>query len=278
MNNNIKEFYYELEVKPSLFYDNFLDLLIDIYSEGFEELDNSFILRSEKPFDNIIWTLNLFKDKLSQATNQIIELDIKETQKKNIDWIENFKKSVKPILIKPFYIHQSWNSNNNNYQNIVLDPALAFGSGHHETTSSCVELLIDEVVANKRVLDVGTGSGILSLIIAKIGGIVDFCDIDSIAIDSAKENFTKNNLNFKNSWIGSADKTNESYDLVVANIIPDVIIHIKEHLKNRINKNGKLILSGILNTQAKRVLDEFQDFTLLKTINKNEWVTILLKK
>jgi len=276
--SNIKEFYYELEVKPSSHYEHFLDLLIEIYPDGFEELDSSFILRSEEPLDDIKWTLDLFREKLAEATKSDIELAISESKKQNIDWIENFKKSIEPILIEPFYIHPSWHSPKSGLKNIILDPALAFGSGHHETTASCVEILIDEVTPSKTVFDVGTGSGILSLIISKMGATVDLCDIDPVAVESAEDNFTKNGLSYRDAWVGSANSIEREYNLVVANIIPDVIVAIAYHLKNRVADGGRLLLSGILENHEERVLEQFTDFKLIKRVQKNEWVTLLLEK
>ena len=270
--------YYELVIKPSSHYDLFLDFLLEVYQFGLEELDGSLILRGEEPFKEIIWATNYFRDELEKNLKIEIQIEISETEKENKDWIENFKNSIKPIFIDPFYIHPSWYSPKVGVQNIVLDPALAFGSGHHETTSSVIEILRDIVKQDKQVLDVGTGSGILALISAKMGATVDLCDIDPISIDSAKDNFEKNGLKFEKSWIGSANGTDKSYPLVVANIIPDVIIAISSHLKKRVKEGGKLILSGILEGRETLVLEYFEDFKLIKKIEKGEWITILLEK
>jgi len=271
-------YYYELVISPSSNYDLFLDFLLDVYQFGLEELDNSLILRGEEPFKEIIWAVHHFKDELEKVLKIDINLDISESKRENQDWVENFKRSIKPILIDPFYIHPSWYPSKDGAKNIVLDPALAFGSGHHETTSSVIEILKDTVKAKDIVLDVGTGSGILSLISAKIGATVDICDIDSVSIESATDNFNKNSLIFRDSWIGSANGTDKSYSLVIANIIPDVIIAISSHIKKRVENGGKLILSGILEGRETLVESYFEDFKLIKKIKKGEWITILLEK
>jgi len=273
-----RDFYYELVVKPSSHYNLFLDFLIEISDNGFEELDNSFILRSEEPFKDTIWAIEYFRDEISKKFGKKIDVEIVETKRENIDWIENFKKSVQPIYIPPFYIHPSWHSPKDGAENVLIDPALAFGSGHHETTSSVIEILKDVVVEGDTLLDVGTGSGILSIVSAKMGAVVDFCDIDPVSVKSARENFQKNGLKFRDSWEGSANRTDKKYSLVVANIIPDVIIAISNQLKNRVEDGGKLILSGILIGKDSLVLDYFQDFKLLKRVEKNEWVTVILEK
>lgn len=273
-----KEFYYELVVKPSSYYELFLEFLIEISEGGLEELDNSLILRSEETFNDTIWAIEYFRQELSKNLDLTIDVDVIETKKENIDWIENFKQGVKPIYIPPFYIHPSWHSPKDGAKNVLIDPALAFGSGHHETTSSVIEILKEIVVDGETLLDVGTGSGILSIVSAKMGAVVDFCDIDPISVESARENFAKNDLNFRDSWEGSANGTDKSYSLVVANIIPDVIIAISNQLKKRVGDNGKLLLSGILVGKDSLVLEYFEDFKLLNKIEKNEWVTLLLEK
>jgi ribosomal protein L11 methyltransferase len=274
----IKDIYYELVVKPSAHYDLLLDFLLEIYEHGLEELEGSFILRGEEPFEEVIWAINYFKDEISNKTGTLFEIEISETQKENRDWVENFKKSIQPISIPPFYIHPSWHEPKDGAENILLDPALAFGSGHHETTSSVIEILKDLVEENQTLLDVGTGSGILSIISAKMGATVDFCDIDPLSVESARDNFAKNSLKFRDSWEGSANGTDKSYSLVVANIIPDVIIAISNQLKKRVEDGGKLILSGILEGKDSLVLDYFGDYKVIKRIKKNEWITLLLEK
>lgn len=273
-----KNYYFELVIKPSSHYNLFLDFLLEVYEFGLEELDDSLILRGEEPFKDIIWAINYYKNELEKTLKIEIKIEILETKKENKDWIENFKKSIQPIFIEPFYIHPSWHSPKDDAENILLDPALAFGSGHHETTSSVIEILKDIVKPKDTVLDVGTGSGILALVSSKMKAIVDLCDIDSISVESASDNFKKNNLEFNKSWEGSANGTDNSYSIVVANIIPDVIIAISSHLKKRVESDGKLILSGILEGRDSLVLEYFENFKVLKKIQKGEWITILLEK
>ncbi len=270
--------YYELIVSPSTHYDIFLDFLLEISETGFEERDGSFILRDNEPLDDIIWALDYFNQELQKSLNIKIDLKISQTEHENKDWIEAFKNSVQPIFIDPFYIYQSWNEPREGAINILLDPALAFGSGHHETTSSIVEILKDIIKNDDVVLDVGTGSGLLALVSAKIGATIDFCDIDPMSVESAIDNFKKNNLNYRNAWEGSANLTEEKYSVVLANIIPDVIIAISQHLKNRVKSGGKLVLSGILNGRENAVIERFNKFKLIKKIEKGEWVTLLLEK
>ena len=132
-------YYYELVIKPSEYYNLFLDFLLDIYPDGFEELDGSLILRSENSLDEIIWAVKYFTQELEKKLKKTITVDILLTKKENKDWVEKFKNSIKPVLISSFYIRPSWYPPKDKVRNIILDPALAFGTGHHETTSAEIE-------------------------------------------------------------------------------------------------------------------------------------------
>lgn len=161
---------------------------------------------------------------------------------------------------------------------IIIDPALSFGSGHHETTSSCIEAIDEFVNEKSTVLDVGTGSGILAIAAAKKDCQVDICDTDEVCIKDTKSNFELNNANFNNSWIGSANNAQKKYEVVIANIVADVLVFIASDLKKCLNDKGILIISGILDKHIDKVLRKFKDLEQVKLIHKNEWITVVFKK
>jgi len=268
----MKEFYYELVVKPEDKYDFFSSLLLEVTSSAIEERDGSLIVRSEEELDDIEWIVKEAAKKLG------VKVDITLLKKENEDWINKYKSSIKPIKIASFYIRPEWEEEKKDLINIIINPALAFGSGHHESTSSCIELIDEQVDNNQTVLDVGTGSGILAICAAKKGAKVDICDTDELAVESAKENFELNKVRYENSWVGSANQATKSYDLVIANIIADIIIMINSDLKKAVNKRGYLILSGIIDKYLDRVKEKFSDFDLVKHIEKGEWHTLMLRK
>jgi ribosomal protein L11 methyltransferase len=268
--------YFEVSIEVSSFKDEIENFLMERFYNGIEEKGNTLILRGESGFDELIEELNNYVKALEEIFNTNIELNINIAKKESKDWIKTYQESVKPVEIDEFYIHPSWYEPKEDKINILIDPALAFGSGHHETTRSCVKAIKKYVKENNTLLDVGCGSGILGIVASKLGAKVDACDTDVVAVESAKENFKLNNTEYENIWHGSANDTDKKYDVVVANIIADVLVFIADELKSR--AKNYLILSGIIEKYKDRVLKKYGDFELIEEIPQNEWVTLILKR
>ncbi len=268
----MSKYYFELTLKPDNHYELFLDLVDSLTVDAIEEDDGAVIIRSEDELDDLKFGIEEFANALS--TNCKITYE----KKKNIDWIRQYQESVKSVEIGNFFIRPSWEEKKEGKIDIIINPALSFGSGHHETTSSCIEA-IDEYVNDKQtVLDVGTGSGILAIAASKKGCVVDICDTDEVCVIDTKSNFELNGVTFNDSWIGSTNKASKKYDVVIANIVADVLVMIANDLKKCMNDNGLLIISGILDKHTNRVLSKFKDLEEVKLIHKNEWVTVIFKK
>ena len=267
--------YYELTITLD---DNFVEVIADyilnIYDEGLELGEGQIIVRSESD-------LTFVKDALvSLATNleSPIEMEYVFEEKENIDWIKTYQDSIQPIKAGKFYIFPSWYEPKEELINIKIDPALAFGSGHHATTFSCLEAISNTVQPNNKVIDVGCGSGILGLACKKLGAKVELCDTDPVSVESCKENFELNTESYDKLWEGSIDKTSESYDVVIANIIADVLRFIAKDLKSAVKEEGYLILSGILDRKEVLVRESYKDLKLVQRTEKDEWVTLVYKK
>lgn len=273
-----EEFYYELTITPSSNKEFFLNFIAEIYNDAIEEQNNSFILRSEDDLSDIKWGIEEFSKKLSEVVGSKVEVTFHLEKKKNIDWIKNYQNSIKPVEVGKFYIHPSWYEKKNNFINIVIDPSLAFGSGHHETTSGCLTLISEYTKKDFEVLDVGCGSGILAIASSKLGAKVDICDTDELAIDSAVNNFKLNSATCNNKWVGSASMANKEYDMVIANIVADVLIFIANDLKKVTKDNGLLIISGILEPYKDKVVEKFKEFHIVDIIKSGEWFSLCLKK
>jgi len=274
----VKETYNELQITPFGEYERFADFILTLTNEAIEERDGVIIVRSEEELDTIEYGVEIFAQSLAKTLNKDIKVETKLETKENIDWISSYQNSVQPIEIDRFYIHPSWIEKKDEKLNILIDPALAFGSGHHETTYGCLLMLQKYLQKDDKVLDVGCGSGILSIASAKLGAVVDFCDTDELAVRSAQDNFKLNQENYNNSWTGSVQKREGEYDVVIANIIADVLIMLASDLINATKKDGILVLSGILDKYLQRVEKRFSSMEVLEKYKKDEWYTLVMKR
>ena len=213
------------------------------------------------------------------------------------EWVNAYKEHFKPWSFKSFHWIPIWLENkyltplNHNY--LYLDPGMAFGTGNHETTRLCLEEVLNiesNLNSKSSLLDLGCGSGIISLTASKLGyepvlGI----DIDEDAIRISKENAVLNSIKSDvNFSVGQLNKllTRAKFDVVIANIQTDLLIKHADKIVKCLSKKGILILSGILKTETKSVVNHYKENTAIKgdleqitTRHLGEWsvVTICLQ-
>lgn len=267
----MEEFYYELKIQTNDRIDLLSDLLTTLTNEAIEIEEKFLIARSMDSLVDVEFGINEFAKALG------IKCTTKCEKKKNEDWIKKYQESVKAIEVGKFFIRPSWEKNISDKIDIIINPALSFGSGHHETTNACLEAISKYVKKDDEVIDVGCGSGILSISAAKLEAKVDICDTDEVCIGDTKNNFLLNNAFYNNNWVGSITKANKTYDIVIANIVADVLVFISKDLKKALKENGILIISGILDKHLSKVSKKFNNLQTLETIRQNEWCTIILK-
>jgi len=218
------------------------------------------------------------------------DIDIKTTEVKintieEIDWNLEWKKHLKPfevgqnILIKP-----SWEEVEN-YENkavIEIDPGMAFGTGTHPTTLLCIEALEKYMEKDDTVYDVGTGSGILSIVACKLGGKAFGIDIDEDSIRTAKENIKINKCSKKVKILKGnlLSKINGEANIIISNIIADSIINMSGKLNNYLKTRGYFIASGILESKKDEVIEALSvnGFDILEINKVDEWVCIIARK
>ncbi len=274
----MQESYNQLVVRVSSHYDLFSDFLTDTIPVGFEEIDEGFIIRSEDELETIEWGIEQFREALQKALNTSIDVECVLTKEKSSDWVKEYQDAITPVEIEPFYIYPTWEEPKEDRINIVLDPALAFGTGHHPTTATCLQGIAKYVKDGDEVIDVGCGSGILSIAALKLGAIADACDTDPISVENSTINAYENSVAYRNIWEGSAAMSEKTYDVTIANIVADVLTYIASDLKKITKPDGVLILSGILDKYENKVLKFYQDCPLLERITQDEWVTLILKR
>jgi len=197
------------------------------------------------------------------------------------DWANAWKKYYKPfkigdnIVIKP-----SWENYDTSPEDIVieLDPGMAFGTGTHETTRMCIELLEKYIKKDSVVFDIGCGSGILSIASSKLGAAkVTGVDIDEVAVSASRENIMVSKVHNVEIKHGNLfDVIKGKADVIVANIIADVIIKISETTPHYLKPNGVFITSGIIKDRADDVRDALHKngFDILEVKEMGEWVAI----
>lgn len=274
----LQTYYNELKITTFLYKKEFIDFLFSLGIEAIEERDNGIIVRSEESLEDVEWGVCEFAKKLQNLYKKEIDLTTSIEQKVNEDWIDKYKNSVDPIEVGDFYIHPSWKNPKENLTNIIIDPALAFGSGHHETTYSSLLMLQKYLQKDDTLLDVGCGSGILSIASIKLGAKVDSCDTDEQALQSALQNAKLNSCEIKKAWVGSVTDADKKYDVIVANIVADILIVLQKSLEGSLNENGYLILSGVLDKYEQNVMNAFKNLSHKETHLRNEWCTIVFKK
>ncbi|RLA72468.1 MAG: 50S ribosomal protein L11 methyltransferase [Epsilonproteobacteria bacterium] len=272
----MQEYYYELVVKPSHHHALFSDFLSDTLPVGFEEIDDGFIIRSEDELETIAWGIEQFAEALQKALGQSIDVEIVLNKEKNSDWVRAYQESVTPVEVAPFYIHPTWETPKEERINIVIDPALAFGTGHHPTTASCLQVIANHVKKGMNVIDVGCGSGILTIASAKLGAVVDACDTDPVSVGNTLHNADENGIVLRNVWEGSASMAEARYDVVIANIVADVLVFIARDLKKVLRPGGILILSGIMDKYEDKISKTYGDMKIIERIQQNEWVTLVV--
>ncbi|MDD2266520.1 50S ribosomal protein L11 methyltransferase [Sulfuricurvum sp.] len=274
----MQDYYYMLVVKPSSHLELFSDFLVDILPVGFEEIDDGFIIRSEEDLETVSWGIEQFAEALQRALGAVVDVELTLTKEKNDDWIAQYQQGVTPVQIDPFYIHPTWEAPKEGMLNIAIDPALAFGTGHHPTTASCLRAVAKYVKAGNEVMDVGCGSGILAIAAIKQGAVVDACDTDPLSVENAIVNAEQNHISYRRLWEGPVQESTEFYDVIIANIVADVLVFIASDLKKRLRDGGILILSGIMDKYEDKVLRAYKTFELTERFVENEWVTLVVTK
>ena len=205
----------------------------------------------------------------------------------NKDWLAEWKKSWKPTETAKFVIAPVWSEVVTNKQIIRIEPSMAFGTGTHETTKLCIKAIEDYYENGETFFDIGTGTGILAIAVAKFQISnskfqILGCDTDEDSVKIAIENAEINNVaDVCEFYVGSIDENSDEFDFVCANVTADVIIPMLPLLLAKAKR--KLVLSGILVEQEQSITDELNSkFQIpnskLKSETDGEWISIYIKK
>ncbi len=234
-------------------------------------------------------TFNRFKDELEQLEKNINIgefFKIETTTIQDSDWENSWKDYFDILNIgEKFVIVPTWREYENEEGKYVIniDPGMAFGTGGHETTSLCIKNLEKYVKPHDNVIDVGCGSGILSIAASYLtDGSLKAVDLDKLAVDVSRENFALNNLENRIEVEEASLLTKETkkYDVIVANILAHIIELMLEDAYKLLEDGGYFITSGIIKDKKDELLEKMlkQGFKLVEETSDNEWYSFVVTK
>lgn len=246
--------------------------LADAGYEGFEETDNSlYAFINNNDFDKSLLNEISFKYQTAYSSEQIAETN----------WNQLWESNFEPVIVDDYVavradFHQP--ITNTKFE-IVITPKMSFGTGHHATTYMMIQLMKEIDFSNRSVLDFGTGTGILAILAEKSGANEVYAiDNDDWSIENARENFQKNNCRSVELMKAYDASINKKFDVILANINKNVIMDNLPILKDELNEDGVLLLSGLLETDKDDILKKAKELNLKekKNIIRNNWIAIQL--
>jgi len=266
------------------------------------ELDDDFLFSqnvlsvSQYAYNGELYFNLLFDQKDRSYIKKIIHKlfgsfqDFQINKVENKNWVLESQKTLEPLSFDGLYIHNDGHKKNKNKRiNICVNEGLAFGTGHHGTTAGCVNALIkiQKTIDVKYFLDIGTGSGLLSIAANKIWKCRGIgIDHDKKSIEVARNNIIKNNCRNKVK-VRLLDITKEShklgysskFDLVMINILANIVVQARYDIAKVITNNGTLIVSGFTKEQKKKIRVNYQNlgFIVLSEFTLNNWVTLVMR-
>jgi len=269
-------------VIPSEYQESLIAELFEMDFEGFEQEDDRLLAYIPQNRFTDVSRQEIEQWLSSLRENCYIESEeVEETR----NWNEEWEQTIKEQIIGKFYIRPTWLPGNPPDDKILLeiDPKMAFGTGYHETTRLMLRVLPSYVKKGDHILDVGTGTGILSIAAIKVGAesALGF-DIDEWSYSNANENTLLNNVG--DSIIirqGSFDivAPDARYDVILANVNRTAILSMDKELVEHLDKNGTLILSGLLVTEREMILQNknFRRLDLVHEDKEGEWIILVLQ-
>ena len=271
-------------------------MFVDIMPEGPED-DGiaylNFYLDEDADKEEILGRVRKALDGLKEYMD-IGDATIEESQTEDKDWINNWKEYFHQFYVDDILIVPSWEEVKNEDRDkmiLHIDPGTAFGTGMHETTQLVIRQLKKYVTKGAKILDVGTGSGILGIVALKLGAEkVTGTDLDPCAVSAVAENKEANGIPEEafTMMIGNIiDDKNvqdqvgyEAYDIVAANILADVLVPLTPVIVNHLKKGGYYLTSGILDVKEEVVCEAVKKagLTLVEVTRQGEWCCVTARK
>ncbi|MDC0001996.1 50S ribosomal protein L11 methyltransferase [Flavobacteriaceae bacterium] len=241
--------------------------------ESFVEQDNGVTAYIQKQE----WNSKILEDVFLLHSNEF-NITFEHNEIAQTNWNEEWEKNFNPIQVDDLVsIRAPFHTNPLLQFDIVIEPKMSFGTGHHETTHMMVQHLLALDLDTKKVLDMGCGTGILA-IFAEMKGAkpIDAIDIDSWCYENSLENIQRNNCNHITVYEGDASLLKEKYDVIIANINRNILLSDMKTYTDCLNENGVLLLSGFYKEDIVIIEDEVNKhgLTFETMIQRNNWVAL----
>jgi len=241
--------------------------------ESFVEQDNGVTAYIQKQE----WNSKILDDVFLLHSNEF-NITFEHNEIAQTNWNEEWEKNFNPIQVDDLVsIRAPFHTNPSLQFDIVIEPKMSFGTGHHETTHMMVQHLLALDLETKKVLDMGCGTGILA-IFAEMKGAkpIDAIDIDSWCYENSLENIQRNNCNHITVYEGDASLLKEKYDVIIANINRNILLSDMKTYTDCLNENGVLLLSGFYKEDIVIIEDEVNKhgLTFETMIQRNNWVAL----
>lgn len=242
--------------------------------ESFVENENGFIayIQKQDNYSTILDDIYVLNSKEFD-----ISYEVKEIEQTN--WNKEWEKNFEPIQVDNIVsVRAPFHENPNLKYDIIIEPKMSFGTGHHETTHMMIQHLLELDLKNKKTLDMGCGTGILA-IFAEMKGAkpIDGIDIDNWCYLNSIENAERNNCNEISFYEADASLlTTQKYDVIIANINRNILLNDMKVYTNCLNSGGILLLSGFYKEDISTIDKEVSKYglSLEKTIERNNWVSL----
>ena len=251
--------------------------LIEIGFDSFTEEHNGILAYIQKDLldEKQLKEINMF-------SNEAVEISYTYQEMPNINWNEEWEKNFEPINVEnQVSIRAEFHSNQNLPHEIIIQPKMSFGTGHHATTYLMIQQMLDMDFENKTVLDMGCGTSVLAIFAKQKGaGKTVAIDIDEWSVENSKENAARNNVELEISQ-GTADNLGaENFDIILANINRNILISDIPTYVSVLNNVGQLLLSGLCFFDVDDILEVCNEhkLTLKRKLQREEWVSLLLEK
>jgi [LSU ribosomal protein L11P]-lysine N-methyltransferase (EC 2.1.1.-) len=251
--------------------------LIEIGFDSFTEEHDGILGYIQKDLfnENQLKEINLFK-------NDEVKISYTFQEMPNINWNEEWEKNFSPINVEnQVSIRAEFHENQNLTHEIIIQPKMSFGTGHHATTYLMIQQMLDLDFQNKAVLDMGCGTSVLAIFAKQKGaGKTVAIDIDEWSVENSVENAERNGVELEVSQGTAENLGKEKFDIILANINRNILISDIPTYVSVLNDGGQLLLSGLCFFDVDDILEVCtqQNLTLKKKLQREEWVSLLLEK